>query len=374
MNIAIIVPYVGNFGQNGFYNSQEIGLGKSLANLGNIVTIIKLHDKKLNSSIIKHEINNRLTTISLPSRKIGTHGLIKVKYLNALNINIMIVFSDIQLSVPRIHKWAIKNNIKIIDYVGVIKSNNNNICFSFISDILAKRNLKYFKKSIVYAKTPMVVDELMARGVKDINLMQVGLDLDLVKVIDNLDKENIRKEFDFGKDDIVIAFIGRLDYEKKPLELISLFNHLFNENHKFKLLIVGSGKLKDQMLNLIENFDIEKHIKYIEKIPNNEIWKIYCCSDIFINLCANEIFGMCILESMYYQCPVLALSAPGPNFIITDKEDGTILTELNKELFLNKIFETLEFSNVIALRAKQKVLNTFVWDKSVLKLEPILKK
>jgi len=370
MNITIVVPYVGNFGQKGFYNSQEIGLSKVLANHGNTVTVVRLHNKKVSSEINITEISNKINLMSIPSNKFGTHGLFNMDYLDHLNSDIMIIFSDIQMIVPKIHRWAKKRNIRVIDYTGVVHSNSHKKYIRLLSNIITARNIICYRKSIVFAKTPEVFNELKQRGVNDINLLHVGLDLDLMKIdFNTTDKKSLRNEFELDENDIVIAFIGRLENDKKPLELIALFKYLLSRDNRFRLLIVGSGKLKTEMLDLIKAFNLTNYIKHIEKLPNDEIWKIYHCSNLFLNLCQNEIFGMCILESMYYECPVLAVSAPGPNFIIENYKDGLILdSSLNEEQCFISINRILDDSSRIITNAKQKVMNEFVWENSALSL------
>lgn len=54
-------------------------------------------------------------------------------------------------------------------------------------------------------------------------------------------------------------------------------------------------------------------VKIIDRVPYEEMWKIYVMSDYFVNLNRGEIFGMAIMEAVYYETSVAAIAAPGPS-------------------------------------------------------------
>ena len=93
-----------------------------------------------------------------------------------------------------------------------------------------------------------------------------------------------------------------------------------------------------------------------------------------VNLNIGEIFGMAILEAMYYGCPVVARRSPGPEFIISDGTDGFI-AESDKEVTekITELFENAKQRKSIADRAKEKVKTCFLWE-SIIKADDIFKK
>ncbi len=85
-----------------------------------------------------------------------------------------------------------------------------------------------------------------------------------------------------------------------------------------KLLLVGEGIQSDELKARIAACEWAADIILIDRIPNDQIWKIYAAADYFVNLCRTEIFGMAILEAMYYEVSVAALVAPGPSVTLQD--------------------------------------------------------
>lgn len=337
MRIGILISNISNFGAKGLYNSQEVGMAKELNNNGNEVIIYKFVSNKNNGAIQVEEIKEGITINYIPVKSIGTHGLSKLNELDN-ELDILIHFSDIQLIFAKVYRWCKKNSIKLIPYIGVIKSNSDRKIRSNIARLLSKRNIRLYKSCSVLAKTPYVKEQLLQYEVKQVQILPVGLDVDLLKKDYFMSNRNdLRKKYNLEDTDIVLLFIGRLDEEKRPIEAIEILNSLNSVNKKYKMILVGKGRLKDKVFRKIEECNLHSRVIYIESIPNNEIWELYHLSDYFINLCTNEIFGMAILEAMYYRCCVIAISAPGPNYIIGKSEFGYLAVDSEniKDIILN---------------------------------------
>ena len=73
-------------------------------------------------------------------------------------------------------------------------------------------------------------------------------------------------------------------------------------------------------------------MRHLKRIPYDEMWKIYAMSDYFISLNRGEIFGMAIMEAVYYGTACAAFAgAPGPSTILKDME-GHFLYENDGQL------------------------------------------
>jgi 1,2-diacylglycerol 3-alpha-glucosyltransferase len=82
-----------------------------------------------------------------------------------------------------------------------------------------------------------------------------------------------------------------------------------------------------------------------------------------VNLNTEEIFGMAILEAMYYGCPVAARHAPGPDYIIEDGVDGLLGAEDEEVMAaVERVTEQDRFHDAIARNARAKVRDRFLWD------------
>ncbi|MDU7947261.1 MAG: glycosyltransferase [Clostridium sp.] len=356
MKIGILISYIGNFGEKGLYNSQEIGMAKALYKKGNDVIIYKFISNRKKKDIEVEKINEGIAIYYVPVQHIGSHGLSDLKILDK-GLDKLIYFSDIQFMLKKVIKWCDITKTKFIGYVGVIHSNSDKKLFKFITNMLARRNIKLYKNRLVLAKTPYVINELKKMKVNNVTLLPVGLDEDLLNQNYLLtDKNILREKYNLNEQDKVVLFIGRLDEEKKPLEAINIIKSL---NKNFKLIIVGKGKLKEKLISKIKELEIDDRVTYIESIPNKDIWELYHLSNYFINLNRNEIFGMAILEAMYYRCCTIAIDAPGPNYIIEDRVSGYIVKNEDN------IKEILENNNMdferIGIMSSKYIIKNFMW-------------
>lgn len=363
MNVGLFVPFMNNFGKKGFYNSQEIGLAKEIRNLNNKVFIFKLikgTDKKVKEEVI----NENILLISIPAKNIGINGLIcDLDFINKYNLKKLVMFSDTQIIVNKVYKFCKCNGIDFIPYIGVIESNSNNKIVRQLMKVFINRNIKIYKNNNkVLCKTPTVMKKLNSKGIKNTDIAPVGLDFDLLKNdFEQSDKDEIKQELGYGKNEKIILFIGRLEKQKNPLQAIDILKNMLSKDKDYRMVIIGKGLLKEALIKKIKDENLEKEVRLIPEVENSSIWKYYKISECFINLNSEEIYGMAILESMYYRCPVIAVKAPGPNYILSNKKYGVLLDEDNKNEFINIIFENNKRLNEIREISKEYVEKEFSW-------------
>lgn len=361
MKLGILTPFIGNFGEKGFYNVQEIGLTKELSKLFDDVIIYKavsLSAGKVTSAI---EGCDNAVLHQIPVKNQGINAIWDCSVMDAA-IDALLFFSDTQLCVPNVYKWCRSNNVKMFPYIGVIESHSTSNIKKVIIDGLFGRNLKVYKNCICFVKTPIVGEKLKELGVNNCIVAPVGLDLTLMhKDFDATDTAMLKHKYGFEDTDKVLLFIGRMTEEKHPGMMVELLQKLYKKDGAYRLLMVGKGELKaDVELAANEiNREVDKRIIHmIDQIPNKDIWELYCLSDCFVNLNQQEIFGMAILEAMYYGCKVVAWHAPGPDFIIDDQETGYLV---NSEEELQDCIENGVINSELVSRY---IVENFTWEAS----------
>lgn len=356
MKIGLLITSIGNFGQKGFYNAQEIGLAKALDGYFDEVQVYKLIPKnqKEGRELIEGSKNAFLNMI--PAKSLGINGFFNMEILDT-NLEVLIYFSDTQLIVPKVYKWAKTNGVQFYPYIGVLESHSTDVVKKVLINTLFKRNLAVYKKSHCLVKTPTVEKQLRNMGVQNITVTPVGLDMTLLhQDYKSVDADELKMKYGFKTDDRVVLFIGRLIDEKQPVRMIDIFSELLKKDDNYKLLMVGSGPLKDAVDAAIQKYGVDKNLKQIERIPNSDIWELYCMAECFVNLNQQEIFGMAILEAMYYGCKVVAWKAPGPKLIVEDGVSG-YLVDYNQAV-VDRVLEAQYCSE----NGKQRVLEKFTWD------------
>lgn len=356
MKIGLLITSIGNFGQKGFYNAQEIGLAKALDAFAEEVKVYKLVPMDMRNHIEAIAGCRNSTVQYIPAKSIGTNGIPDMRMVDS-SLNVIIYFSDTQLAVPFVYKWAEKNKICFLPYIGVIESHSTNRAKKAVMDFLFKRNVKVYRKCKCLAKSPTISLKLKRLGVQQITIAPVGLDVSLLQ--NEYEKYNpieLKKKYGYQQKDKVLLFIGRLTEEKQPVRMIQIYEDIVKIDAEYKLLMVGSGELKDTIIRLINEKKLSSKIQLIDRIPNRDIWELYRFGDTLVNLNQQEIFGMAILEAMYYGCKVVTWKAPGPDFIIEDGIDGFLVDndDAAVKLILN--------GKIDSKAAHERIMNHFMWD------------
>ncbi|WP_342044831.1 glycosyltransferase [Bacillus sp. OTU530] len=356
MKLGLLITSIGNFGEKGFYNAQEIGLAKELDKLFDEVIVYKLIPKTEEFLSEKVVGCNHTTLNLIPANYLGINGFMDLNKLDT-SIDALVYFSDTQLMVPKVYKWCKKNGVRLIPYIGVIESHSDNNLKKVLIDIMFKRNVSVYKKCTCMVKTPQVGMELKEHGVINCKVAPVGLDLSILHTeYVEAPVIELKTKWGFEASDKVLLFIGRLVPEKQPLKLIEIFEQIHKKNPAYKLLIVGTGVLHEEIENKVQEKNLSAFVKMIDKIPNVDIWELYRISKAFINLNQQEIFGMAILEAMYYECKVVAWEAPGPNFIIENSVSGVICKSN-----IDVVNATLKQDNKMVKEAHRRILDNFTW-------------
>ena len=69
-------------------------------------------------------------------------------------------------------------------------------------------------------------------------------------------REKIRKQLDI-KDEFLIGNIGRLTEQKNQMFLIDIFKEIKKKKKKSKLLIIGNGNLRKEIINKVKKYNLE---------------------------------------------------------------------------------------------------------------------
>lgn len=362
MRIGILVLSIGSFGTAGFYNLQETGLAKALDSLGNETVVYKLipaseERRKQPIAGTRHSMIH-----FLPSKQIGTNGVPNLKLLDR-DLDLLICFSDTQYAVPAVFRWTQKNGILMFPYIGVLESHSTKPWIKRLINLLFQRNLAVYRKCRCLVKTPTVGQQLARKGVADISVIPVGLDLSLLKTDSHqYNIQTLKRKYGYSGEDKVLLFVGRFIEEKQPVRMIEILFEIRKHDPSCKLLMVGTGELREAVEKKREELNLSEHVQIMERIPNRDIWELYRLADAFVNLNQQEIFGMAILEAMYYGCKVVAWEAPGPSYIIENGISGWLVRS-NAEA-AEKILDTTDLSEASGSR----ILTSFTWQSSAEKI------
>ena len=162
-------------------------------------------------------------------------------------------------------------------------------------------------------------------------------------------------------------YVGRIEPRRNIIFLLDAFKAVYENDKNTNLLIVGRGEkeYKEKCFAHAKEIGVDEAIIYEEYIDQKNLPLIYSYADVFLLPTIYEIFGMVLLEAMYFGAPVVTTYNGGSDMLIDNNESGIIINSFDvnewKEAILS-ILNNDEIRNKIIKNATNKIENEFTWD------------
>lgn len=152
-----------------------------------------------------------------------------------------------------------------------------------------------------------------------------------------------------------VIFVGRFDYQKRPMEMIRIWEKIYPLHSDWQLDIYGEGEqrqeLEDKARSLGMNIVIHQ--------PTEDIFACYRESSILVSTSLFEPFGLVIPEAMSCGLPVVAYDCSyGPADIINDDVDGFLIKGDIGEVFANRVCQLIENEKLRVKMAKKGFISS----------------
>ena len=199
-----------------------------------------------------------------------------------------------------------------------------------------------------------------------------------VKVIPNgVDFYNFSKDFSYGEladlekslgiqpDDKVIISVSRL-VPKNGLDLlieaVSEIKKLGNS--EIKLLILGVGPLKKELVSSIKYQGLEDSVIFAGTIGQEELPKYLKISDVFIRPSRSEGLGSAFLEAMAAGVPIIGTKVGGIPDFLEDRKTGLFTKPEPKDIAskINIILENSVLRQEIIKNSSNLVREKYNWN------------
>lgn len=347
------------------YNEQYIGLARALMEKGHQCDIV---------CGAEHE--DRVEEIITDKGRI-----IKIYFVKSLSIlknNILFfdqsLFDDYDIiqsiEYNQIYTWYLskKYRHKFIVYHGPYYSDFNkryNIMAKLFDSLFLSRYLKYDTQFIT--KSEMAKNYLKNKGIKNVQSIGVGID---VKIF--IEQAKVYNEFydeiEGFNVDFKLLYIGRIEPRRNSIFLLEILKALRSRNLNMGLVIIGKGDVAYMKLFMkkIKEYRLENYIIYKEELEQRFLSRVYHLTDVFILPTYYDIYGMVILEAMYFKIPLITSYCGGAEMMIESGKSGIIIKEFDVEKWcdgIRKLYKNKAYCNEIVIHAHSKLVNEFTWEK-----------
>lgn len=215
----------------------------------------------------------------------------------------------------------------------------------------------------------IVNSEYMRNEVK----RQFGLPDDKVCIIPNgiyADKfRECERDMDFrrryaGDNEKIVFFVGRLVHEKGAHVLVDAAPKVLQHYHDVKFIIAGKGPQAEYLKCKARSLNVWEKIYFTGYVSDEDLTRLYKCSDIAVFPSLYEPFGIVALEGMAADIPVVVSDTGGLGDIVEHGVDGMKSYAGNSNSLADSILELLHnpgMAENIKKRAIEKVNKLYNW-------------
>ncbi len=200
-----------------------------------------------------------------------------------------------------------------------------------------------------------------------IKVIYHGIDIvEYDKNISLLEKNN-------EKDVIILGNAGRLTEQKGQKYLLEVAKILKSRDVKFKLLIAGSGDLKNYLQEEIIKNTLQDEVKLLDFVEKIEDFMMSL--DIFLLSSVWEGFGYVIVEAMAAKKPVVAFNISSNPEIVANNETGYLIDFPNTIAFADKVEELIKNKKLrqkFGINGRKRLENLFILDDRIKEFEKFI--
>lgn len=142
--------------------------------------------------------------------------------------------------------------------------------------------------------------------------------------------------------DKIVGYIGRLSIEKGIINFIESMPLILRNDPQTNFLIVGSGKLTNQVKGLLDELGISSRVNLIKNVSYEEIPIYLNQLKLLVLPSYTEGLPNILIESMACGTPVLANSVGSIPELIIDNKTGFILKDNSPECISENVIKLLK--------------------------------
>lgn len=317
------------------YNSQEMGMAKAFVKLGHTVDVFMASETGHINCRTVRSAGDAIRVIELPYKNVPL--LNEPLYVGFKKFLRQEQYDYVQINEEgNLASWFValtchRTGCRFGIYQGIYRAWSGRKWAFY--ELLHKRLLRPFLlRNVVgaFCKTSQAKQFLEDRGYHKTEIVPVGLDVE--KFQHRIDR-NWRDELGIPANEQLILYVGRLEQDRNPEFIAKLASQAEKGKH---FVLIGEGPCRVFFEKLKASGEL-KNLLLVGRLRQEELPAIYEQSDVLILPSSSEIFGMVVVESLFFGTPVVCRNTAGPAEIIQSELHGRLINDLDSDKWLNAI-------------------------------------
>jgi len=174
---------------------------------------------------------------------------------------------------------------------------------------------------------------------RDIRVIHNGIDVNKFREQRIEDREQRKKDLGLG-DGPVVGIVARLSEEKGHSYLIKAMEAVIARIPRAQLVIVGEGRMREELVNLTKTAGLEKSIFFLPSVMDTQ--EVLSGMDLFVLPSLKEGLGLALMEAMACGLCVIGSGVGGIKSLIRDKYNGLLVRPADTQELSRAILELLQ--------------------------------
>lgn len=271
------------------YKTIAVPLLTRLANMG--------HEIKVAGLMYRGEENWYPFSV-IPCRDLQEGVAIINNLMPLWNPDIILVAMDLPIQ-KKIFEQVSKFQKK---YIAITPLENPPLCMEWAMPL--------FQMDKVFFISQMGTDAAEKVGLRNVEHLQVGIDLETWHPATLEEKETIRKGLDIPQDAFVVLTVADNQERKNlwaALEAVARLKKEIERPLRYLLVTRVENPYGWRLKDLIHDLDIKKEVVLFERgLPISSLWGLYATADVYLQTSKAEGLGLPVMDAMACGVPVVA--------------------------------------------------------------------
>jgi glycosyltransferase involved in cell wall biosynthesis len=186
-----------------------------------------------------------------------------------------------------------------------------------------------------------------------------------------IDFELFDYEIKLQKRKNIVAYIGRLSEEKGIINFLGAVDSILRRGEDIEFLVIGDGKLKEEVIGYIEKSNFKNKLKFVQWIPHEELPSYLNKIKLLVLPSYSEGLPNIIIEAMSCGTPVLASKVGAIPDIIFEGTTGFLMENNTPECISINILKIIKTGSLeeISENARKLVLQQFSYVSTIARWE-----